>query len=352
MRLPRFSWRRRASVDDFADAIRAELVEMPTPPADDALLARILASRRDGARVILPTADAPSRRRAVFYVSAIAAAAAAVVTISTLNTERREEPTLDVVHESWLGGSVAFAQTTPPARLTYAPVVVRPERMRAMALHYRHTMRSLAGATSQFDGWVELVRDSVDGVPAWRATSVSKPAGRILTDSAWVAVADLRPLRRVAEDRPYSQFERIRVEQRYAGARVTGDMRAWKSGAVVAHRVFDRRLAPDFAPYVADALGAFYVAAMPIGAGWTGSFSLMGWAVRDDDVFVTVDLRVDGEERVRVPAGEFACWKLAMQYAGRRAWFWVRKSDGIGVRSLDSTDARTKGVREMQLLKQ
>jgi hypothetical protein len=63
----------------------------------------------------------------------------------------------------------------------------------------------------------------------------------------------------------------------------------------------------------------------------------MGWAVRDDDVFYPIDLQVEGEEQVIVPAGRFECWRLSLRFAGRRFDYWVRKTDGLGIRLQDPT---------------
>jgi hypothetical protein len=44
-------------------------------------------------------------------------------------------------------------------------------------------------------------------------------------------------------------------------------------------------------------------------------------------------MRVDGRETIRVPAGAFDCWRISIDVAGRRQWYWARVSDGLGVRS-------------------
>jgi len=87
-----------------------------------------------------------------------------------------------------------------------------------------------------------------------------------------------------------------------------------------------------------------------MGKDWRGSASVLGWAVRNNDVFTPVTMRVDGEEMVRVPAGTFACWRMSLDAgAGHRQWYWVRQRDGIGVRGVDSTWAGGRGVRELVL---
>ncbi|HMC54331.1 MAG TPA: DUF3108 domain-containing protein [Gemmatimonadaceae bacterium] len=347
--MPRLPFWRRGRLDDFADAIHDELTEMPVPPADERLLARVLESRRGGTRVILPTADAARPRRLALYMSAVAAAA--VVVMVATRYARRETALLDVARDSWLIGDIAYAQTTPPVRPAFAPAVAsRPDRLRPQTLRYERRFVSAAGISTETDLRIELRRDSIAGARAWRVSAVTKTHdGVVDAESVWLDEKDLRPLRRVAEETPYRSYERIRIEQRLDGAHFTGEMRAWKAGALSAHRTFDRQLPSQFGPYISDAVAPLYHMAVPLRAGWSGSLSVLGWAVRDNDVFVSVDMRVDGEETVVVPAGKFACWRLAMHWGrGRRSWYWVRKSDGIGVRTLDSS-AVDGGVRELAL---
>ena len=54
-------------------------------------------------------------------------------------------------------------------------------------------------------------------------------------------------------------------------------------------------------------------------------------------------------ERVRVPAGEFDCWRLSIQFDGHKLSYWVRKSDGLGVRLYDDSQVATQGIREIAL---
>jgi len=80
-----------------------------------------------------------------------------------------------------------------------------------------------------------------------------------------------------------------------------------------------------------------------------------GWAVRADDVLYPIELRVVAEERVTVPAGTFDCWRLVVTTGNRLIDYWVRKRDGVGVRSRDVTPRSqrgVRGVREMVLVRE
>ena len=291
----------------------------------------------------------PRSGRAILYGSAVVAAAVVVLMVTT---RRTPDAGLDVVRDSWFVSDLAYAQTPPAARPAYAAALVtRADRMHPLAMHYQRRFITGTGTIPlPVDVRIELSRDAVGRMPAGGVASVGRTAEGVQTDSTWVGVADLLPLRRVAEQRPYRNYERIRIEQTFDGLHVTGEMRAWKAGALSARRTFDRRLPASFGPYVSDALAPLYYRTLSLNRAWTGSLSALGWAVRDDDVFVSLDMRVDGEDTVRVPAGEFACWRVEMRYGNRRAWYWVRKADGVGVRTLDSTEVGTRGVRESVLL--
>jgi len=84
---------------------------------------------------------------------------------------------------------------------------------------------------------------------------------------------------------------------------------------------------------------------------WRGSVSLLGWAVRPEDVFVPAELRVEGEETVVVPAGRFDCWRLSIGFAGRKIDYWVRKTDGVAVRLRDDSQIAKRGSREIVLVR-
>ncbi|HEV8358330.1 MAG TPA: hypothetical protein VGQ17_16370 [Gemmatimonadales bacterium] len=344
-----FRWRRRG-LDEFAEAIRPELVELPVPAADEILLERILASRRAGARVILPHGDAPRSRSALRAPIAIAAALLLVAGLSRVFRPASDEPL--AAGESWFAGGVAVAQ--PPGPSVPAVVVDVADRMRPLTVRLARIMRSMSGAvTSRLEVRIGIEPAALDGRAVWRVVSTelddASPAQRVV-DTALVSRADLSTLTNVAHEAPYHSYSRINISQRLDGLRFMGEMSAERDGKVVAQRSFDRRLPSEAGPFVPDPLAPLFLMGVSLHAGWRGSLSLLGWAVRDNDVFVPIRLRVEGEETIRVPAGEFACWRMVLEHSGRRQLYWVRKSDGLGIRLIDSTDARVKGVREVVLI--
>ena len=68
-----------------------------------------------------------------------------------------------------------------------------------------------------------------------------------------------------------------------------------------------------------------------------------------NDAFYPMSLRVVGEERIATPSGEFDCWKLFVTAGKQRRTEWVRKSDGVALRSVDHA-LTDKGQRQYVLL--
>ena len=67
------------------------------------------------------------------------------------------------------------------------------------------------------------------------------------------------------------------------------------------------------------------------------------------DVFYPVALRVIGEERLDTPFGSVDCWKVAVDAGQEHRIEWVRKSDGLGLRSYDERNT-SNGHRVYDLL--
>jgi hypothetical protein len=195
-----------------------------------------------------------------------------------------------------------------------------------------------------------VVPATVDGGPAWQITSTRDVAAaqhRVETETLYVARADLRLLARAIHVSPYSRYERINVQQQFRGDSVTGRMTT-DGPSIGAGRAIARRLRPELGPYLTDVFAPLALMAVPVSATWSGSAALLGWGVVVRDVFVPIELSVEGEERLTVPAGTFDCWRLSIRFGGEEVSYWTRKSDGLGVRFRDERDP-AKGIRETVL---
>ena len=357
------SWLNRSNDrDEFAEAIRPELQELAVPSPSSELLERVIASRSAGARVILPDAAAlPTVVRRRILMPALIAAALLLVAVPLMRSPRGhsvdgEASSLSRIATEWLPGSIAFAQGDASRGVRNAPPMsfVRPGNLKPMRLEYRRTWRDSAQTeTGRINGVMTVKRIVLSGKPAYIVVSRNEGArnGRRLftIDSVAVAGNNLRLLHRTALERPYLRYDQITIEQSFRGDSVLGRMRVMKNGALSAQRPIARNLAASSGPYIVDALAPIILGTANVRAGWRGSASMLGWAVRDDDVFMRIDLRVDGEDVVTVPAGRFDCWRLSIRFPGGAVTYWARKSDGVGVRTIERE--ASGAVREVVLVK-
>jgi hypothetical protein len=167
-------------------------------------------------------------------------------------------------------------------------------------------------------------------------------------ETLYIARSDLRLLHRTIGVSPFRRWQRIDIRQHFQGDRLTGRMTT-DGPSIGAGRPIARTLRPAFGPYFSDVFAPVLFMAVPLSSTWKGSASLLGWAVIDSDVFTPVELRVEGEERIAVPAGTFDCWRISVRFAGERMVYWVRRSDGLGVRLLDDLNVPARGTREVVL---
>jgi hypothetical protein len=340
-------WNKRdRKLDDFAEGIRPELSSIRTDAPPDALFDRIRASRAEGARVILPTESAPPHRSGFWYAStAIAAVLATFLVIRDSSAPDSGDPIIS--SPNWFA-SVAHAQSPPtgvPAiRVTLA------DRFRPVSVRYARIERDPSGAERTGSTInVSATATESGGVPAWLIVADDRElnGGRALVDSIIVDQSTLTMMSHATHASPYQRYSQINVSQRFNGLRLSGEMTAELNGRVDVRRTFSRALDADAAPFVADAFGPLYLMGVALHEGWRARVSATGWAVRDDDVLYSRVLVVEGSDRVRVPAGEFECWRLRVEAAGSQHTYWVRKSDGLGIKT-----AAPAARREIVLVKE
>lgn len=346
--------------DEFAEAIRPELADLPVPKADDALWARIVETRQSGVRGILPDVSPRRRGRRLGALISVAAAAA-VVALLFPRQDRSHRTPVPVAGEPratyGVFGGLAYAREGPVDRPALPPArVTKASTLRPLSLQYAHRLRDTAGRiVSETRDELTMSRAELRGVPAWRVvahdTDATKSQLRLEDETLYVARADLRLLERAAHVKPYLRYDRINVAQHVAGDSMTGRMTTEGGDSRGVGRPIARRLPPEFGPYITDSFASVFLAGVELTRTWSGSVSLLGWAVRDNDVFVPLELRVEGEEIVQSPAGRFDCWRMSIRYSGKQIWFWARKTDGIGVRVLDETQRNTVGTREILLVR-
>ena len=326
------------ALEAFAEAIRPELNGIRAPEPSSELRRRILADRAAGARVILP-ADASATSRASRYLMAAVAVIVGLLVLPLYRASRDTTPdAMPLVPLSFFGAVAHAEQPAGVPRLAPA-ALLRPERMSARTLRYHRVVTDSTEKTvGTAESVVSVAADSSlgGGTAAWRVTTIhhETSSGPAVTSAETLLVrrSDLGLLTRNVHVRPYRRWKGINIEQRVVGDSVHGRMTL---DEVKGMRPIARRLPSAYAPFISDAIAPVILSAVPLSAQWQGSLTLLGWAVIPMDVLHAVELRVTGEERVQVPAGTFDCWRMRITYAGSAIDYWVRKSDGIGVRTIE-----------------
>jgi hypothetical protein len=316
----------------FAEAIQPELEMLRTPPATHELYERIVAGRRAGARVILPVERIPFRSRSRYVIAAVLVIAA-LLALPVYRLSRDEVRDAGPATQFSYFGGVARAEGAPTDQHLPPALAIRPERVRERTLQYLRVWQDPAGRVTKKVNSVLSV--TADG-SSWRVVSTGREvtaAGQAMAaETLLVAQRDLHLQHRVVHVRPYRRWKGINIEQLLSADSVNGRMTL---DDVKGMRPIARRLPSAYGPYLADVMAPLYFASVPLSPSWSGRLTVLGWAVVPNDVLLPVELRVIGEERVEVPAGSFDCWKLEVRYAGGAFDYWVRKADGIAVRTLE-----------------
>lgn len=341
----------RVSVS-FTRSLREALETLPpTTSIDASVIDRAIADRRAGERTVLPASDtaaAAVRQRGLLRVVAMAAAvvllALAVYRGRSWRSAERSNgvpradarqslpaPTDEFAVSEFFLPKTAFATELHRGDSLAPPLTLDGTQLRAGVIRYARFERLLGGARRRVGSEsVELSEARIEGQSVWRVVQRRQIADTQHVETLYVDRTTLRILGRTVRVQPYMHYVGITVRQRLVGDHLTG----WMQTDSGLGRPIARDLSPRSGPYLSDALAPVLLGATALGSEWRARFSILGWAVRDGDVSFPAQLRVVGEERVTVPAGTFDCWKVAVEASLGMQTYWVRKSDGVGVRAL------------------
>jgi hypothetical protein len=198
-----------------------------------------------------------------------------------------------------------------------------------------------------------------EGAAAWRVErrwveyAITLPDSRDerANETVLLSRRTLRVLQRDLDVSPYLRYSRIAIAQRFNGDSVFGRMTTEGGDSHGVGRPFLQRLPNSSAPYITDAFAPLFFTSLRLGPEWHGRLSVLGWAVRNNDVFYPIELRVVGRDRATVPAGTFDCWHFVITSGARQFDYWARTSDGLGVRSRNESQRSTLGVSEIVLMR-
>lgn len=333
----------------FEHRLRDAARSLPAPPAPQRVIERVAARRAAGDRLVLPTA-VPRRGTALVSV-AIAAGILLVALVARTSVAPfspwRDPSALEGSFSS-TGFFVSQAYAATVSRAPGAPPLAGVNGLSLGGRRFAYRIQfvdSIGRITPQGDGELRIVAATLDTQPVWRiehvAHHVDEGQSRTLAETLHVTRRELALIKRVVHETPYLRYNRITISQRFSRTGVGGEMTT-DSGI---RRPIVRTLPTQFRPFISDAMAPIALSGVPITADWRANVSIVGWAVRDYDVFYPVTLRVVGSEKYQ----SIDCWKIHVVTGNQRRTEWVRKSDGIALRSVDDT-AGPLGRREYVLI--
>ncbi|HYL22567.1 MAG TPA: hypothetical protein VEU74_12450, partial [Gemmatimonadales bacterium] len=311
----------------------------PEPPPG--LLQRILESRAAGVRVALPRVGRDFRR---WLVGALAAAAVLALVMNTRSANpppaSTENDYQDIARVLSLWPPDAMAQEAgraPPPR--YEPVRgLRVGNASGGTWIYQDSS-AFDDGTAKYRGRLRVVVRTAewDRQPAWLVSqqqlrvrdsnSGTTDWIRGAADTMYADLETLRPIRYATVGAQFRLIHRFVWDTVYEALDIGGaHPRSWRVHAEIP--------GPVDAPLVLrwrwfDV--ALLLQALPLGRGWRGSVYTVGLVGRDPAraAIVPLDLRVEGGERIEVPAGTFDCWKIVARDGREHVLtFWASKDRG------------------------
>jgi hypothetical protein len=301
----------------FVRATVAAMSPSDAAPAPPDLIERVVAARAGGTRVILPVENGTG---AASRTGVMIAAAAVLLTAGLFSVHRFSRPAVASDAPFLASGLFmimpAYAAAPPALALEPPPVHFDGERLRPTRLVFEN-----AGPGIEHDTF-DLRPSRVAGVDAWRIVRLWRSPVEHGAETTFVTRRDLRPVSRTVVVAP-----ELRLHQTWSDDTVASELTTAQS-----HKRFRAVLPAGASAMASDAIAVVAMRGVSLRAGWTGRVLIAnyGWTPQ---LLVPVDLRVVGQETLNTPAGRFECWKLVVALPQQSLSYWVRKSDGIGVRS-------------------
>jgi hypothetical protein len=215
-----------------------------------------------------------------------------------------------------LHGAAAQTQAgdNSPRRFRIPAAVITPGQF-----VYETTLERDAGTTVLGTRTVGVSQTTYAGSPAWLLLETRSGDGIPAADSLIAGIIDLHPIHWS------STVGGARLGAEFRGDSVFGATSAPSGRRSIVAAVPNGTLVSG--PMLETALRA-----LPLQTGWEDSTGTLSVSLSGNTVLPT-RLSVIGEDRVRVPAGTFDCWVVAVHADPGRGLYWVTKRDPIVVRS-------------------
>ncbi len=226
-------------------------------------------------------------------------------------------------------GHAARAQNPPPPPPpadTAARRVVPPgeakfdaTKLQSSQFVYLTTLERDASTTPLGTRTVTVSPMSYVGIPTWLLVEARAGDGIPSADSLYADMATLRPVHWSATNGQAHLALEFRSDSAFGG-----------TSTPAGRRTMALPVPPG--TLVSGAMLETVLRLLPLTTAWEDSVSLLSVAVGSNAVLPT-RIAVIGEDRVRVPAGTFDCWVVAVHADQTKGLYWVTKTDPIVVRS-------------------
>lgn len=226
----------------------------------------------------------------------------------------------------------AGAAQVPPADSGAHRLRLSPPALRGGQFVYQMTLEQNAGTTILGTRTVTVSISNYAGTPAWLLLDTKLLDASLDTDSLYVDLSSLTPLHLNSIQNSARLALEFRGDTAFGGT----------SGPPGRRSIVATVPAVTF---INSAMLETVLRLLPLSPSWEDS-ALTFTASLGANATVPTRLSVIGEDRVRLPAGTFDCWVVAV-HAGdtARGMYWVTKQDPIVVRS--ALDLPTMGGAQL-----
>jgi hypothetical protein len=221
-----------------------------------------------------------------------------------------------------LCGPVSRAEAQFAVAMDTAPHALRVDGTRLVPgrLVYDLTLERDASSTPLGTRTISAQPATYAGGPAWLLTEERYGSGVPATDSLFADIATLRPIHWSSTLGVARLSIAFRGDTAYGGTSGPPGKRsfvsAFPSGTIVN-----------------AAMLSAVLRLLPLQTGWEDSTATLSVSLSRATALPTL-ISVIGDDRVRVPAGEFDCWVVSVHSGDAgRGLYWVTKRDPIIVRS-------------------
>lgn len=239
---------------------------------------------------------------------------------------------------------VVAAQNPPAAPPPVAPVTPAASLATGVRYHvdatklspgeyvYQTTLERDVSTTVLGTRTVSVAQATYAGLPVWQLTETRAGDGVPAADTVYADLGDLHPIHWS------SMLGRARIALEFRGDSVYGALSGPSTRRSIVTGVPQGTL-------VSAGMLESELRLLPLQPAWEDSATTLAITLGDNTLLPT-RIAVIGEDHVRVPAGQFDCWVVAV-HAGdtARGLYWVTKQDPIVVRS--ALDVPTMGGAQL-----